>query len=68
MTAPAAYGCFQARGLVRAAAETHAIAAATPHLSRICDLHCSLQQHQILNPLSQARDQTCILTETMLGP
>ena len=25
-------------------------------LSRICDLYLSLWQHQILNPLSQARD------------
>ena len=25
-------------------------------LSYICDLHCSLQQHQILNPLSEASD------------
>ena len=27
--------------------------------SLICDLHHSSQQHQILNPLSVARDQTC---------
>ena len=31
-------------------------------------LHLCLQQHWILNPLNQARDQTHILTETMLGP
>ena len=31
-------------------------ATATPDLSRICDLHCSSQQHLILNPLSEARD------------
>ena len=35
--------------------------------SHIYNLHCTLQQHRILNPLSQARDQTHILTETMLG-
>ena len=29
-------------------------ATATPDLSRICDLHCSLQQCQMLNPLSKA--------------
>ena len=34
----------------------------------ICDLHCSLWQHWILNPLIEARDLTYILTETRLGP
>ena len=29
-----------------------------------CDLCCSLQQHQILNLLNKARDQTCILMDT----
>ena len=33
-------------------------AMAAPDLSCICDLHCSLRQGQILNPLSQARHQT----------
>ena len=37
-----------------------------PDLSHICDLHLSSWQHWILNPLSKARDQTCILTETSL--
>ena len=32
---------------------------------QICDLRHSLQQCQILNPLSKARDQTYILMETM---
>ena len=36
--------------------------------SGICSLHHSLQQCQILNPLSEARDRTYSLTETMLGP
>ena len=40
---------------------------ATPDASRICDLGHSLLQHQILNPLSEARDQTCILMDTMSG-
>ena len=31
-------------------------ATATLDLSRICDLFCSLQQHQILNPPSLAKD------------
>ena len=42
-------------------------AMATWDLSHICDLHHSLHQCQILNPLSEARDQTCILRDTMLG-
>ena len=43
-------------------------AKATRDLSYICNLCYSLQQHQILNPLSQARDGTRILRETTLGP
>ena len=35
--------------------------------SHICNLHCSLWQWQIFNPLSEARDQMCILTDTMSG-
>ena len=42
-------------------------ATATQDPSHTCDLHRSSQQHQILNPLSEARDQTGILTETMPG-
>ena len=36
-------------------------ATATQDPSCICNLHCSSQQHWILNPLSEARDQTQIL-------
>ena len=32
--------------------------------SRVCDLHYSSQQHWILNPLSKARDGSCILMDT----
>ena len=32
--------------------------------SHILDLHCSLWQHQMLNPLREARDRTCILVDT----
>ena len=35
---------------------TYATATVTPDLSNICDLHCSLWQCRILNPLSEARD------------
>ena len=67
-TRPAAYGCFQARGQVGAAAVAYTTSAATPELSHICVLHCNLQQCQILNPLSKTRDWTHILTETMPSP
>ena len=40
---------------------------AAPDLSCICNLCQSLWQHWILNPLSEARNQTCILTETTSG-
>ena len=33
----------------------------------VWDLRCNLGQLGILNPLSKARDQTCILADTMLG-
>ena len=46
--APAAYGISQSRGRIRAAA---------------AGLHHSSRQHQILNPLSKARDRTCILMD-----
>ena len=35
-----------------------------PDPSHICDLHHSSQQGQILNPLSEAKDRTCILMDT----
>ena len=37
---------------------------ATWALSHICNLHHSTQQHWILNPLSEARDQTCVFMDT----
>ena len=40
-----------------------ATATATQDLSCICDLHHSSRQHRILNPLSEARDGTCILMD-----
>ena len=39
-------------------------ATATRDLSHIYDLHHSSQQCQIPNPLSEARNQTCILMDT----
>lgn len=43
-------------------------ATATRDPSRICDLRCILKPRQILNLLIEARDRTCILKETTLGP
>ena len=39
-------------------------ATAMPDPSHICELHYSSQQHWIFNPLSEARDGTCILMNT----
>ena len=54
-----------ARGQVGAAAEAYATATATPDPSSICNLRHSLQQHWIFNLLSEARDWTHILRDTM---
>ena len=62
MDAPVAYGSSHARGRIELyVVEAHATDKATP------DPRCSPQQHQILNPLSETRDQTHILTETTSG-
>ena len=59
--APTAYEVSQARGLIGAVAaglyQSHNNARSEP--SRVCNLHHSLQQRWIPNPLSKARDQTC---------
>ena len=39
-------------------------ATATPVLSRICDLYHSSRQRRFPNPLSESKDQTCILMDT----
>ena len=41
----------------------YAAVTAMPGLSHICNLHLSSCQCQILNPLSEARDQTQILMD-----
>ena len=43
-------------------------ATAMQDLSCVCDLHHSAGQHQILNPLSEAGYQTCILMDTSWVP
>ena len=42
-------------------------ATATWDLNRICDLRHSSRKHWIPDPLSKARDGTCILTDTLSG-
>ena len=57
-----AYGSFQASGrIVATAADLH-----HSHSNTRSELHSQLQlwQYQLLNPLSKARDQTCILMDT----
>ena len=54
-----AYGDSQARGWIRA----YATGTATPDLSRNWGLHHNSQKRQILNPLSQARNRTCVLRD-----
>ena len=46
-------------------AYARATATAMPGQSHICDLCHSSQQHQVLNPLSEARDSTYILIDPM---
>ena len=67
MITPAVYGSSQARGRIGAAPAANPPATATPDLNHVCNIHCSLGQCQILNPLSKAKDQTHILTVTMSG-
>ena len=54
---PSTYGGSQARGRNGAVAAAYARATAMLDLSRIFDLHPSLWQCWILNPLSEARDK-----------
>ena len=58
------YGGSQARGQLRAAAASLHHMQAMPDLSRICHLHHSSRQHQILNQLRKARDGTRVLMDT----
>ena len=56
---PVAYGGSQDRGLIGAVAT----ATAKPDPRHICNLHHSSWQCQILNPLSEDRDWTCVLMD-----
>ena len=55
---PTAYGGSQARGVARAS-HSH-----SHDLSLVCNLHHSSRQCWILNPLSKAKDQTCVFMNT----
>ena len=68
LATPMAYGSSRARGQIRAAAEAYTTAMATTDPNHISDLHHSLQHHQILNSLSEAKDGTLVLTEIRSGP
>ena len=52
------------RGQIGAMVAGYTIATAMWDPSGVCDLHHSSQQHQILNPLIEAKDQTCSLMDT----
>ena len=64
--APVAHRSSQARGQIRATAaslpHSHSNTGSKPHLK--VALHHSSWQHQIPNPLSKARDWTCILMDS----
>ena len=60
--APAAYGSSQTKGQI-GLHHSHSTTGSKLH----CELCHSLQQRQILNPLSKTRDRTCIYMDIMLG-
>ena len=59
-----AYGTSQAGVKLKLQLPTYATATVMWDPSHACDLHHSSWQHWIPNPLSEARDQTCILMVT----
>ena len=52
------------RQAVKSELQLSANTTATPDLSRVCEEHHGSWQCRILNPMSEARDQTCILMNT----
>ena len=65
-----AYISSQTRGGIKAIAASLSTATsiATADLSCFCNLHHSSWQCWIVNPLSEVRDQICILRDTSLVP
>ena len=63
-SAPVAYGSFQARGQLGAAAASLRYSHINTGPGHFCDLHHSSRQCQTLNYLNEARDGTHILVET----
>ena len=59
----AAYGSSQAGVELELQLLAYTTATARQDPSHICDPHHSSHQHQILNPLSKARDQTHVLMD-----
>ena len=59
-----AYGSSQAGVELELQLPAHTTVTATPDLSQVCDLYHSSWQSWILNPLSEARDQICVLMVT----
>ena len=59
---------FLCQGWNQSCRGPYTTATATPDPSLTHDQCRSLQQYQILNPLSEARDGNHMLTETTLGP
>ena len=64
---PTAYGSSWTSGQIRAATGAYATTMMTPDLICTHNLCYSLQQCPILNLLSEARDKSHILRDTMLG-
>ena len=61
------HGSSQARGCIRAVAETHTTGTATPDLSYIGTYPAAQGNAGSLHRGSEARDWTCLLTDTMSG-
>ena len=61
-----AYVNYQARGQIGAIAANLHYSHNNARLSQVCNLYHSSGQCQILNPVSKAKDQTCILKDTSL--